>query len=440
MADAGDPIERAYRPPSEAPGPLPAEAVVVDLRLVRLHLVVLAVAMAILVVVTALMQAELLDPAPQHFSADGYNELFSLHALGSFLLLVPVLLGVLPMLVLPSQLGLRFPAWVSWPALVAWGMVTVPWWTRSVLDEPAHRMMSLLLLGAALSLHAVGLVLAVIGGGRAALARAPLRCAGLVLGGAGVVAYTMLSLVLPVLDVPAVPNPELTEMLLPVIVVVAAGLVERHAGVAVSGVRFSGAFALMIVGVWGSYALRLTTPLDQAWSMTGTIDVALIPVMLYLIGRLARSLGRAPRDPATVALALALVSLTAMTLVRRFLGTLSPDVHLHDTYFAVAPLHFTGAAAVLLLVAACFQAAPALFGRAPRRALGILGALALGGGMLISFTTMALLGQQGMPRRYYTYVPQFQGGFEWMGIGAAIAAVGLVMVVLAIGRGSRSNG
>lgn len=439
MGHSDDPIERAYRPPTEAPGPLPAGAVVVDLRLVRLHLVVLAVAMASLVAVTALMQAELLDPGPQHFTADAYNEIFSLHAIGSFLLLVPVVLGVLPMLVLPSQLGLRFPAWVAWPALGAWGMVTAPWWTRSVLVEPSHRTWSLLLIAAALSLHGVGLVLAVVGGGRAAFSRAPMLCTGLALGGAGAVAYTVLSLVLPVLDAPSMPNPELTETLLPVIVVIAAGLVERHGGVAVSDGRFGGAFALMLVGVWGSYALRLSAPFDEAQVMTGVIDLALIPVMLYLIGRLARSLGGAPRDPVTVALALALVSLAAMTLVRRFLGMVSPDAHLHDTYFAVAPLHFAGAAAVLLLVTACFQASPALFGRTPRRALGIIGALALGGGMLTTFTAMALLGQQGMPRRYHTYVPRFEGGFEWMGLGATIAAAGLVMVVLAIARGPRST-
>lgn len=443
MGTPDDPIERAYRPPTEVagPSPSPADSVLPDVRVVQLHLVVLAVAMGMVVTVTAMMQVELLDPAPEYFSARAYNELFTLHGVGSLLVLLPVLLGVLPMLVLPSQLGVRFPAWVAWPALGLWGVVAAPWWTASVgLVEPSREPWPYLLVTAAMGLHGVGLVLAVLGSGWAAFWRTPARCLGLVFGGAGAVAFVVLGLTLHVLGSPSIPPPELTDAVLPVIVVIMAGLVERHTGVAISGRWLGVTLALVLVGVWGGYAAQVSAPSEGLSMLVGMLGFALAAMLLYAIVRFGRMLGRATLDAVTVALALALVSFAGMVLLRRFLGTLSPDVHLHDTYFAVAPMHLAGTTALLLLVAACFQHAAALFGRTPRRTLGIAGALALGGGMLTSFGAMARLGQQGMPRRYSTYVPQFEGGFEWMGLGGALAVVGLVMVILAISTGRRVAG
>lgn len=440
MAAGGDAIERAYQPPTnEAATPAPPGAPVEpDLGLVRLHLLLLAVTLVSLVITTALMQLELLDPGPGFLSAEIYNRAFTIHGVAGITSFVVVLLGLLPMLVLPSQLGIRYPAWVAWSTLVASGVCAVPWWAwLDPFAMPSQRLVRLLPVIATWCLPGLGLVLAVLGGGRAALVRAPVLGPGLVLGGAGIVAFMVLTLVLPMVGIVGLPAPGFDEPAVSVVVVLAVGIVERHRGVSVASGGFDVAFVVMLLSTWSLYGFRLAAP-AQADAVAGVVNVMLLPVLLFLIVRIGRRAAVGSPDPVVVLpVMLALVSLAGAALLWRFLGTLSQDVHLHDTYFVIAPMHLAGGAVLLLLTAACFDASAALFGRTPRRGLGIAGVLALGGGMVLSFASMALAGQEGMPRRYYTYVPQFEGMFEQMATGGLVAGVGLVLVGLAIATGPR---
>jgi cytochrome c oxidase subunit 1 len=56
-------------------------------------------------------------------------------------------------------------------------------------------------------------------------------------------------------------------------------------------------------------------------------------------------------------------------------------------------------------------------------------------GFLILYISMKVVGMQGMPRRYYDYVPEFTGLNQLATVGSWILAVGLVLLFANVIRG-----
>ena len=111
-------------------------------------------------------------------------------------------------------------------------------------------------------------------------------------------------------------------------------------------------------------------------------------------------------------------------------ATTSLDVHWHDTYFVVAHFHFVMVGATLTaFLAALHYWFPKMTGRLYSERLGLLGAVLVFIGFFGTFVPQFLLGNAGMPRRYFDYPPQYQvlhvistvGAF---GLAAALALVG----------------
>ena len=112
------------------------------------------------------------------------------------------------------------------------------------------------------------------------------------------------------------------------------------------------------------------------------------------------------------------------------LATVGLDPHWHDTYFVVAHFHFIMSGPVLLaFLAALHFWFPKMFGKMYSERVGLIGAIAGFFGFFATFTPQFLLGNMGMPRRYYAYPPQFQ----WLNVastmGATILAIGLVITL-----------
>jgi cytochrome c oxidase subunit 1 len=111
-----------------------------------------------------------------------------------------------------------------------------------------------------------------------------------------------------------------------------------------------------------------------------------------------------------------------------YLGALSVDVHLHDTYFVVAHFHYVMmGGTIIAFVGGLHHWWPKMTGRMYNESQAKVGALLVFVGFNMTFFNQFVMGQQGMPRRYYTYVPQFQQQHVLSTIGAYILLAGFLL-------------
>ena len=108
-----------------------------------------------------------------------------------------------------------------------------------------------------------------------------------------------------------------------------------------------------------------------------------------------------------------------------YLGTMSVDVHLHDTYFVVAHFHYTMMGGTLMtFMGGLYYWWPKMTGKMFNDSLGKLAAVLVFIGFNLTFFTQFFFGSQGMPRRYYQYIEQFQPWHEVSTVGAYILGLG----------------
>jgi cytochrome c oxidase subunit 1 len=115
-----------------------------------------------------------------------------------------------------------------------------------------------------------------------------------------------------------------------------------------------------------------------------------------------------------------------------FLGTLAVDVHLHDTYFVVAHFHYVMVGGTVFgFLAGLHYWWPKMFGRMYDETLARVAFALVFIGFNMTFFTQFVLGSQGMPRRYYDYLPHFQPLHGFSSVGSLVLGVGfLVMAVM----------
>jgi cytochrome c oxidase subunit 1 len=113
-----------------------------------------------------------------------------------------------------------------------------------------------------------------------------------------------------------------------------------------------------------------------------------------------------------------------------FLATLASDVHMHDTYFVIAHFHYimVGSAVMGFLGGIHFWW-PKITGRLYSEFLGRTAAILIFLGFNLTFFPQFILGYLGMPRRYYTYPPEFHLLNVFSSLGASVLGVGYMLPV-----------
>ncbi|BBM68384.1 cytochrome c oxidase subunit I [Rhodothermus marinus] len=115
------------------------------------------------------------------------------------------------------------------------------------------------------------------------------------------------------------------------------------------------------------------------------------------------------------------------------LGTLGLDVPLHDTYFVVAHFHYVMVSGGLLaFLGGLHYWWPKMFGRLYNEKLAQIAALLIFVGFNVTFFPQFILGTQGMPRRYFDYVPEFTTLHQLSTVGSWILGLGLLLVAVCL--------
>jgi len=113
------------------------------------------------------------------------------------------------------------------------------------------------------------------------------------------------------------------------------------------------------------------------------------------------------------------------------LGALATDVHLHDTYFVVGHFHYVILGGILTMFFAAFHYwFPKMFGRMYNQKVSMGGAIMYFIGVNVLYFPMFIMGYNGMPRRYYDYLPEFQIYHQISTVGSWILIAGILIMFI----------
>lgn len=116
-----------------------------------------------------------------------------------------------------------------------------------------------------------------------------------------------------------------------------------------------------------------------------------------------------------------------------FLGALSVNVHLTDTYFVVSHFHYVMmGGTITAFLGGLFHWWPKITGHMYNECLGKWSAWLVFLGFNMTFFVQFMMGTQGMPRRYHSYLPQFQIYHQISTWGSYLLGVGLFVALYAL--------
>ncbi len=123
-----------------------------------------------------------------------------------------------------------------------------------------------------------------------------------------------------------------------------------------------------------------------------------------------------------------------------FLATLSINVHLTDTYFVIAHFHYVMVGGTLMgFVGGIYHWFPKVTGKMYNEKFALWAFIFVIIGFNLTFFPQFIAGAQGMPRRYWSYLPEFTLWNQLSTIGSWFLAVGFGMVAVNLIRGAKNG-
>jgi cytochrome c oxidase subunit 1 len=123
-----------------------------------------------------------------------------------------------------------------------------------------------------------------------------------------------------------------------------------------------------------------------------------------------------------------------------FLGVLSVDVHLTDTYFVVAHFHYVMMGGTVMgFLGGLWYWWPKMTGKLYSETVAKVSWFFVFVGFNSVFLVQFIMGSRGMPRRYYNYLPQFRPFHVFSTVGSWILAVGFIIMAVELIRSLMSG-
>jgi cytochrome c oxidase subunit 1 len=432
-----------------------------------------------------LVRLELFHAGGQFFTQDGYNQLFTLHgAVMVFLVIVPGIPAALGNFILPMQLGapdvafprlnlMSFYLWIIGAIFMlitlAGGAVDTGWtfytpYSLETSTAVVPAVLAVFILGFSSIFTGLNFLVTIhkfkpkgMGWFKMPLNLWALYATALI----QVLATPVLGITVLLLFVERVmhigifdptlggdpvlfqhffwfySHPAVYIMIIPAMGVISE-IISTHSHKHVFGYRFiaysSLSLALLSFLVWGHHLFvsgqsRLATMVFSALTFT-----VAIPSAIKVFNWTATLYKGAIRLNTPMLYALSFILLfTIGGLTGIFLGTLSTDVHLHDTYFVVAHFHYVMMGSTLVaFVGALHHWWPKMSGRMYPETLGKICAIGVFFGFNLTFLPQFVMGSRGMPRRYWDYDPVYEPLHQASTIGAMILGLSLFTVAVYI--------
>ncbi len=118
------------------------------------------------------------------------------------------------------------------------------------------------------------------------------------------------------------------------------------------------------------------------------------------------------------------------------LAVMAVDVHFHDTYFVVAHFHYVMVGGTLMaIMGGIYYWFPKMFGKMYNEFMAQLSFLFIFVGFNVTFFPQFILGAQGMPRRYFDYLPAFEPLNRVSTVGSWLIAIGFLIGLYVIING-----
>jgi cytochrome c oxidase subunit 1 len=192
--------------------------------------------------------------------------------------------------------------------------------------------------------------------------------------------------------------------------------------------------AIAILGflVWGHHMFTSGQSVVAATVFSAITFLIAIPTAIKVFNWIATMYkGRIHLDTPMLYALFFLWVFTIGGLTGVFLGTMSVDIHLHDTYFVVAHFHYVMmGGSITAFLGGIHYWWPKMTGRMHDEKLGRIGCAILFVGLNLTFFPQFILGTRGMPRRYYNYLEEFQGLHQLSTIGAFIMGIAFLLTAV----------